>query len=134
MHDDGDAPLDLRAKARLFVRVWITYARVRRGLRRAPLPVFVRELGEAPVGARRHPPLLLSVAVHRSLRALRPRCLTGALVLYRLLHEQGDPAELVIGLPPDATDHAAHAWVELAGRDVGPPPGRGTHTQMARFS
>lgn len=134
MHDGADAPLDLRAKTRLFLRVWITYAHVRRGLGRGPLPAFVRELGDAPVRAERHPPLLLSLAVHRSLKALRPRCLTGALVLYRLLHEQGDPAELVIGLPPDATGHAAHAWVELAGRDVGPPPGRGRHAPMARFS
>jgi len=79
---------------------------------------------------------VLSGAVDRSLRLgpFRTRCLFGALVLYRLLREQGDPAELVIGLPEEARDQAAHAWVELGGFDLGPPPGRGTHTELARFS
>jgi hypothetical protein len=53
--------------------------------------------------------------------------------LFRLLREQGDPAELVIGLPDAAADHEAHAWVEVDGRDVGPPPGRGQHEPLARF-
>ena len=57
-----------------------------------------------------------------------------ALVLYRLLREQGDEPELVIGLPQTAADKDAHAWVELGGVDVGPPPGRGTHEELARFS
>ena len=56
-----------------------------------------------------------------------------SLVLYRLLREQGDDAELVIGLPQTPADKDAHAWVELAGRDVGPPPGRGPHEELARF-
>jgi len=40
--------------------------------------------------------------VHRSLKLnpLRPRCLTSSLVLYRLLREQGDPADVVMGLLP----------------------------------
>ncbi len=44
-------------------------------------------------------------------------------MLYRLLREQGDAAELVIGLPKNPADKSAHAWVELDGVDVGPPPG-----------
>jgi Transglutaminase-like superfamily len=60
--------------------------------------------------------------------------LINALVLYRLLREQGDPVELVIGLPEQAADERAHAWVELEGRDVGPPPGRAGHSEMARLS
>ena len=52
---------------------------------------------------------------------------------YRLLREQGDEPELVIGLPQTAADKDAHAWVELDGVDVGPPPGRGTHEELARF-
>jgi hypothetical protein len=56
-----------------------------------------------------------------------------ALVFYRLLREQGDPAELVIGLAPDSNDYRAHAWVELGGVDVGPPPGRSGHESLARF-
>ena len=27
----------------------------------------------------------------------------------------------------------AHAWVELAGVDVGPPPGRNGHVELARY-
>ena len=42
--------------------------------------------------------------------------------------------ELVIGLPEQAKDERAHAWVELEGRDVGPPPGRAGHLEMARLS
>lgn len=133
MPDHADAPLGVAGRVRLFVRVWLTYARVRLGLRRSPLPALVRDLGETPQRSDRHSPMLLSLAVHRSLKAIRPRCLIGTLVLYRLLREQGDPAEVVIGLPPQATDHAAHSWVELAGRDIGPPPGRGEHSALARF-
>ena len=72
---------------------------------------------------------------HRSLRigGIRPRCLYNALVLYRLLREQGDQAVLVIGLPPTAANEEAHAWVELSGYDVGPPPGRNGHEPLARF-
>jgi Transglutaminase-like superfamily len=66
--------------------------------------------------------------------ARRPSCLVSALILFRLLREQGDPAELVIGLPEDAGTKEAHAWVELDGRDVGPPPGRGHHVALARYT
>ena len=55
-------------------------------------------------------------------------------MLFRLLREQGDDVELVIGLPEEAADERAHAWVELHGRDVGPPPGRAGHEEMARLS
>lgn len=132
----ADERLALAGKVRLALRVWRAYALVRRDLRRKPLPALVRELGRPAFRRDPHPPALLSLAVHRSLRlgSRTPRCLTKALVLYRLLREQGDDVELVIGLPPAARDHAAHAWVELDGRDVGPPPGRGRHAAMARFS
>ncbi len=78
----------------------------------------------------------LSRAVDRSLRVggRRPRCLFNALVLFRLLREQGDSPELIIGLAEVPTDERAHAWVELEGRDVGPPPGRSGHRDMARLS
>jgi hypothetical protein len=74
--------------------------------------------------------------VHKTLRIgpYRPRCLTRSLVLFRLLRQQGDPAELVLGLPAVARDHNAHAWVELDGGDVGPPPGKGEHVEIARYS
>ena len=54
-------------------------------------------------------------------------------VLFQLLREQCDEAELVIGLPDDGRNRIAHAWVELDGRDGGPAPGRGTHEPLARF-
>ena len=130
------SPFGLRAKALLAVRVWRVFVRVRIGVARKPLPAFAHELGRAEPRPPRYAPALMSRAVHRSLAVagLRPRCLIGALVLYRLLREQGDPAELVIGLPPEPRDQTAHAWVELDGMDVGPPPGRGRHSPIARFS
>lgn len=64
---------------------------------------------------------------------MRPRCLHTALVLYRLLQLGGQPAVLVIGLVPSSETKDAHAWVELDGVDVGPPPGRGRHEQLLRL-
>jgi transglutaminase superfamily protein len=131
----SEPPLSRRAKAGLALRIWALYPRVLVGLRREQLPAFVARLGAT--GRRRapHAPDRLARAVDRSLRlgSRQPRCLVGALVLYRLLREQGDEPELVIGLPQTPADKDAHAWVELAGVDVGPPPGRGTHEELARF-
>ena len=56
-----------------------------------------------------------------------------ALVLYRLLREQDDDAELVIGLPARPTDKDAHAWVELGGSRRRAAPGRSGHEELARF-
>ena len=134
--NDRGSRLTLAGKARLALRVWRSFVVVRIGVARKPLPRFARELGRTATRTARHPPGLLSLAVDRSLRVgpYQPRCLVSALVLYRLLHEQGDEAELVIGLPTEASDQTAHAWVELDGREVGPPPGRGRHSAIARFS
>jgi hypothetical protein len=101
-----------------------------------PLPELTARLGGACARTHRLSPDRLSRAVDRALafRGRRPTCLVSALVLYRLLRRQGDPAQLVIGLPGSPTDHAAHAWVELRGRDVGPPPGRNGHVELARFA
>ena len=65
---------------------------------------------------------------------IRARCLFTSMVLFRLLRDQGDEPELVIGLPIEPKDKDAHAWVELGGRDVGPPPGRGRHEELARYA
>ena len=83
----------------------------------------------------RRPPLRLANAVDRTLRLgrRRPTCLVSSLVLFRLLRAQGDAAELVIGLPASPRDKDAHAWVELEGTDVGPPPGRNGHVELARY-
>ncbi|MGH3011330.1 MAG: lasso peptide biosynthesis B2 protein [Gaiellaceae bacterium] len=131
----SETPLSLPGKAGLALKIWSLYPRVLVGLRREPLPTYVARLGET--GGRRAPrsPAQLARAVDRSLRlgSRRPRCLVSALVLYRLLREQGDGAQLVIGLPEKPADKDAHAWVELAGADVGPPPGKGYHEELARF-
>ena len=130
-------PLSLLQKLVLATRVWLAYARVRRLLRASELPVAVARLGAVRRRSRRrHAPARLTRAVDRVLRASPddPTCLVRSLVLFRLLHEQGDDAELVIGLPERPTSHEAHAWVELDKRDVGPPPGRGRHSEMARYA
>ena len=132
------ATLSLREKVLLATRVWVRFALVSIRVRRQPLPRLVAQLTAVDGGPPRthHAPATLARAVDRCLRigSHRPRCLINALVLYRLLREQGDPVELVIGLPEQAADERAHAWVELEGRDVGPPPGRAGHSEMARLS
>jgi hypothetical protein len=55
------------------------------------------------------------------------------MVLYTLLRDQGVAAELVIGLPTHGTSTDAHAWVEVAGRDVGPHPGSLGAAELTRF-
>src|SRR5919204_545317 len=117
--------LSRASKTRLALRVLRCYAHVRPRVHRQPLPGFVARLGTPDRrAAQPQPPLRLSRAVSRTLRVggRQPTCLVNALVLYRLLREQGDHAELVIGLPEAATDKDAHAWVELDGVDVGPAP------------
>jgi hypothetical protein len=128
--------LSVPAKLLLALRVWRSYLRVRRSVTKTPLPQLVRELADENYSGRRHPPELLSHAVGRALRVgpYQARCLIGSLVLYRLLRAQGDEAVLVIGLPANPSDHTAHAWIELDGRDIGPPPGRGRHSALARYS
>lgn len=129
--------LTVAERIRLATRIWLRFVRVTIAVRREPLPEYVARLARAeprPSAARR-PARTLSRAVDRSLRIgnRRPRCLLNALVLFRLLREQGDEAVLVIGLPVQAADERAHAWVELAGRDVGPPPGSAGHRELARL-
>jgi len=62
----------------------------------------------------------------------RPRCLFSALVLYRFLREQGDPAEFPIGMPLDRRSKDAHAWVEADRIDVGPPAPRRAGASASR--
>jgi hypothetical protein len=128
--------LPLATKAQIAARIGGTFLLVHWRLRRDPLPRVVESFagrdrgGISRVEARR-----LSRIVYGTLRLgpLRPRCLVNALVLFRLLRAQGDEAELVIGLPHGARDHEAHAWVEVERIDVGPPPGKGSHQELARY-
>lgn len=120
----------------LALRIWARYAVVRYRLRREPLPELAASLGRTRRLRPSQSPERLARAVDRALRLgrWRPTCLASSLVLVSLLREQGEAAELVIGLPEKASDHEAHAWVELGAVDVGPPPGRGRHVEMARFA
>lgn len=123
------------AKAVLALRVWRSFLVVLVSMKNAPLQRLTRTLGGGSTRGRSYPPELLSHAVARSLRigGRQPRCLITSLVLFKLLREQGDEPELVIGLPKQAPDHRAHAWIELHGRDVGPPPGGKRHAPLARY-
>ena len=130
----GQPPLGIVGRARLLAVIWATALRVVIGLRRGRLPDLVDALGE-PEGNAPRPPALLSRAVSRGLRVgpWVPRCIVRSLVLYRLLRAQGDEPELVIGLPGERPGRDAHAWVELAGRDIGPEPGSAGHLPLARY-
>ena len=128
--------LPFRIKSSLAVRICCSFVQAHREVRRHPLPIAVRRLG---AGARNPgyyvPPKRLGSAVVRVLwlTPRKPRCLFSALVLYRLLRAQGDDAELVIGLPQVTSSKDAHAWIEIAGVDVGPPPGRSGHVELTRY-
>jgi hypothetical protein len=120
----------------LAARVWRSYARVRLQLRRRPLPELVATLGTpGRVGGGGLSPERLGRAVQRALtiRGNPPRCLIASLVLYDLLRGEDERTEIVIGLPSTPTTKDAHAWVEIDGVDVGPPPGRGSHLELARY-
>jgi hypothetical protein len=128
--------LSITGKLRLASRVLASFVVVEIGLHRRTLPDLVRRLsGSRAAHSERLPPRRLGLIVYRILHVgpIRARCLVNALVLYRLLRQQGDAAQLVIGLRdhPDSKD--AHAWVEVDGVDVGPPPGRGPHDEFGRF-
>ncbi len=123
-------------KAKTAARIWAWFAVISLGVRVYPLPNLVERLGRSShVDGPRIDPVRLGRIVQRTLRLGRfqPRCVFTALILYRLLHEQGDPAQLVIGLPGGSKSKDAHAWVEIGGADVGPPPGRGGHQELARY-
>jgi Transglutaminase-like superfamily len=130
-------PLPTLRRIGLALRIVRCYAEVRLRLSREPLPGLASRFGNVQQrNGDRIPPRQLAWAIDRTLRigSRRPRCIFNALVMYRLLREQGDDAVLVIGLPKQAITKDAHAWVELAGTDVGPPPGRAGHEPMARFT
>lgn len=130
-------PLPASTKAALAALAWLEYARVMASVRRMALPDLVRRLETASHHLPLSPldPIRLGKLVAKVLNRgpVRPRCLTLSLVFFRLLVRQGTKAELVIGLPPSPSSHEAHAWVEVEGRVVGPPPGRLGHEEMVRY-
>jgi transglutaminase superfamily protein len=132
----GTSPMGTREKAVLVGRVYLCFASTYLQARRHPLPELMEALLDAkPTGVPPLDPKRLGRIVQRLLRLgpWRARCLWTALVLYRLLRGQGDAPQLVIGLPREPKDKDAHAWVEIDGLDVGPPPGRSFHEELARY-
>ena len=124
-------------KVAMLWSIGITFVVIQLRLRRSPLPVVVSLLSQVDAErGYRVDPRRLGRIVFRMLRLVNrhARCLINALVLFRLLRLQGDDPELVIGLPESPEDVSAHAWIELGGEDVGPPPGRGTHQEFTRYS
>jgi hypothetical protein len=120
----------------IFLKIWFWFVAVHMRLRMHPLPEAVERLRPnttrprypmSPRGLGKVIVRVLTVGGHT------PRCLINALVHYRLLTEQGLPAVLVIGLEAEALDQTAHAWVELDGVDIGPPPGQAGHVALARY-
>ncbi len=132
------APHRLSAKAKLVLalRIWGLFLATYAAVKRRPLPQVIGRLGHVGEATLDQvEPRRLGKIVRQVLRLgpWSPRCLFNALVLYRLLRLQGDRPELVIGLPLEPRDKDAHAWVELGGLDVGPPPGRAGHQELARY-
>jgi hypothetical protein len=128
--------LSVPGKISLSLRLWVLLGRVYVGVKRNSLPKFIEELRETQANAQtKFEPARLGRIVEKVLRVgpWRARCLFTSLVLYRLLLEQGDHPEVVIGLPREPRDKDAHAWIEIGGRDVGPPPGRSRHEVLARY-
>ncbi len=129
--------LPLYRKIRLAWRVWTLFFAIRFALlRRRPLPRLVEDLrrtgSTSPYSIS---PVRLGRMIHKTLSVgrYRPRCLVTSLIFLRMLSEQRDPAVLVIGLPREALNHEAHAWIEVNGTLVGPPPGRAGHTELVRY-
>lgn len=123
-------------KLLLAVRMWRLLLWTVVMTRRRAVPIVVERLAQpARRPVRRLAPRRLSRSNYRVLRIgpWRPRCLHRALVHFWCLRQQADAAELVIGLPEAAATKKAHAWVELDGLDVGPPPGRADHIPLVRY-
>ena len=127
--------LSLLSKIALTLLVWRRFLQIYVGTKRRSLPRLIEGLRSAGNSSARIEPRRLGRIVERTLRLgpWRARCLFTSLVLYRLLREQGEHPQFVIGLPREPRDKDAHAWVEIDGQDVGPPPGRSGHQELARY-
>lgn len=123
------------AKARLAAIIVVLYWRVRWLLWRRTIPEAAATLrgwrGAVPPA----PPSRLGRSVARVLAIgpYRARCLHTSLVHFALLRSRGEDPEIVIGLGERPATKDAHAWVEIDGDDVGPPPGKGQHVELARY-
>lgn len=121
----------LVAKPWLMAEIVLSYARIRRLMRRKSLDSVVAEIGRqrsaiaantAEAAETRMIARRLGNAVDRTLQVLPTdaRCLSQSLVVLWLLGKRGIPATLVIGTQSEPR-FQAHAWVEHGGRPVLPP-------------
>ena len=132
---DPEARPTVPAKLLWAVRVYWTWLTVLLRINRIPLPDLVKKMkGQSRVSLPWSPQRTVA-NVARLLRIRDPgaRCLVASLVGLRMLSRMGREAELVIGLPSDPVDHSAHAWLEIDGRDIGPPPGGTGYVEIARY-
>lgn len=124
-------------RARLMTRIWLRYATVKVLLGRGqPLSDTIDALRRrTPASPIDQEPRQLGRSVVRALSVgrLQPRCITLALIHMSLLNDNGTPGQLVIGLPDKARSPRAHAWIEIDGVDIGPPPGRHGHQELVRY-
>ena len=128
--------MTLLTKLVLAAEFWWTLAGVLVWLRRLPLPELVQHLNKVSRVRRRHDdPVRLGQLAAAALRlpGWQARCLLRCLVAYRVIRRQGGEPVLQIGIRPDAVDHETHSWLELDGRDVGPPPGKGNHEVLVTY-
>jgi len=137
MSSPSTSRLDPLEKVLLVSRIWWCFLSTYLRSKRTPLPRLMTELGQREPSANARPvePRRLGRIVQRVLRVggWQARCLWSSLVLFQLLRRQGVEPQLVIGLPLVPKDKDAHAWVEIDGEDVGPPPGRSGHQELARY-
>ena len=132
---DSDRRPTVPAKVFWAIRVYWTWLVVRLRIGRTPLPDLVEQM-RGP--SRMSLPWSPQRAVANVARLLRvrdagARCIVASLVGIRMLSRMGWGAELVIGLPSNPVDHSAHAWLEVDGQDIGPPPGGAGYAEIARY-
>ena len=118
----------------LATRLWLRLGRVAWELRRRPLPQAVHGLGprgERTGGGHRIHARRLGKMVDRALHVgpWRPRCLFQAARLVLASPRSGRSSRARDRPRCGTRSKDAHAWVELDGIDVGPPPGPGTHAR-----
>lgn len=60
-------------------------------------------------------------------------CLPRALAAHAMLHRRGIASRLCLGVARDGHDLAAHAWVEVGGREIISNPDAGRFKRLAEF-
>lgn len=119
----------------LAIRIWALAGLAWWRMKREPLPELVMSWSTTSTTSDSRSPHRVSHVVDRvlSIGRWQPRCIIRALIVYRLVSERGYKPNLVIGMPIESDTKDTHAWVELAGKDMGPWPGRGDLESLVAF-